>query len=387
MHDELRTRIGTALAAGALLLQGCGPAKSGSTAAPVPQVSTVTVQRQSVPITVELPGRTAAYLVAQVRARVDGIVQQRSFTEGSFVRAGQRLYQIDPAPFIAALNSATASLHKAEANLASTTVYAERLKLLLASSAVSQQDFDNALAARAQAAADVMTGQAAVATARINLDYTTVVSPISGRTGVSAVTQGAFVQASAATLMTTTQQIDPIYVDVTQASVAGLQLRRDIAGGRLKKDGAARTKVLLLLEDGTTYPLPGKLEFSDITVDQGTGSVTLRTVFPNPQAVLLPGMFVRARIEAGVVENAFLVPQVGVTRDPQGQASALVVGADDKVAARALTVRGTQGDAWIVDSGLAAGERVIVAGLQKVRPGAAVQVMPAKAATVVSRNN
>src|SRR5258706_2747036 len=314
----------------AVALGACSDAKTPAPAPQMPEVSIITVHRGSVPITTELPGRTSAYLVAQVRARVDGIVLKRDFKEGGEVKAGQRLYQIDPAPYIAALNSATASLQKAEANLASTTAQAERYKVLVAANAVSKQEYDNAVAAQGQATADVATGKAAVAMAQINLGYTNVVSPITGRSGLSLVTEGAYVQASAATLMTTVQQIDPVYVDLTQSSVEGLQLRRDIASGQLKLNGPDQAKVTLALEDGTQYSLPDSLQFTDITVDQGTGSVTLRAIFPNPGFVLLPGMFMRARIEEGVNENAILVPQVGVTHDPNGQATALVVDADNK---------------------------------------------------------
>ncbi len=368
----------------AAMLGACSNAQTPAPAPPAPEVAVATVHRSSVPITTDLPGRTSPYLVAQVRARVDGIVLKREFKEGSEVKAGQRLYQIDPAPYIAALNSATASLQKAEANLASTTAQAERFKVLVAANAVSNQDYDNAVAAQGQAAADVATGKAAVEMAQINLGYTNVVSPISGRSGVSQVTEGAYVQASAATLMTTVQQIDPVYVDVTQSSVEGLQLRRDIASGQLKLNGPNQAKVTLTLEDGTQYPAQGSLQFTDITVDQGTGSVTVRAIFPNPRFVLLPGMFVRARIEEGINENAILVPQVGVTHDPKGQATALVVGSDSKVAVRTLQLRGTSGDQWIVESGLEDGDRVIVAGVQKVQPGAAVKAVEAKTPTIAA---
>jgi membrane fusion protein (multidrug efflux system) len=372
-------RLGVAPALAAMVLAGCGSAKPTVTSPP-PQVSVVTVHRGSVPITTELPGRTSAYLVAQVRARVDGIVLKREFKEGGEVKAGQRLYQIDPAPYVAALNSATASLQKAEANLASTTAQAERYKVLVGANAVSKQDYDNAVAAQGQAAADVATGKAAVAIAQINLGYTNVMSPITGRSGLSLVTEGAYVQTSAATLMTTVQQIDPVYVDLTQSSVEGLQLRRDIASGQLKLNGPDQAKVTLLLEDGTQYREPGALQFTDITVDKGTGSVTVRAIFPNPRFVLLPGMFVRARIEEGTNENAFLVPQVGVTHDPKGQATALVVGPDNKVTVRPLKLRGTSGNQWIVEGGLEDGERVIVAGVQKVQPGAVVQAVESQLA-------
>jgi membrane fusion protein (multidrug efflux system) len=365
----------------ALSLVGCSHAPPPNNSTQAPQVSVVTVHRGTVPVTTELPGRTSPYLVAQVRARVDGIVQRRDFTEGSVVTAGQRLYQIDPAPYQASLDSATASLEKANANLASTTAQAERYKVLVGANAVSQQDYDNAVAAEGQAAADVATGKAAVATAHINLGYTSVASPITGRIGTSLVTQGAYVQASAATLMATVQQTDPIYVDLSQASVEGLRLRRDVADGRLKLTGPDRAKVTLFLEDGTQYSEAGTLQFTDITVDQGTGSVTVRAIFPNPHSVLLPGMFVRARIEEGVDETALLVPEVGVTHDPTGRATALVVGADNKATVHTLQLRGTSGNQWIVSDGLKDGDRVIVAGLQRVQPGALVEAAESPAAS------
>jgi membrane fusion protein (multidrug efflux system) len=337
-------------------------------------VSVVTVQPQAVPVTIELSGRTSAYLVAQVRARVDGLVLKQEFKEGSVVKAGQRLYQIDPAPYIASLNSAQATLEKAQANLVSTNAQAERYKLLVGRNAVSKQDYDNAVASQGQASADVASGKAAVETAKINLGYTNVVSPITGRAGISQVTVGAYVQAAAANLMTTVQQIDPIKVDLNQSSVEGLRLRSDYASGLLKLNGADQAKVTLLLEDGTEYKRPGSLQFSDITVDPSTGTVTVRALFPNPDSVLLPGMFVRARVEEGVRENVFLVPQVGVTHDPQGRAAALVVGLDNKVIVKMLQLAGTQGDRWIVQGGLQEGDRVIVGGVQRAQPGALVQI-------------
>ncbi len=362
----------------AIVLAGCSEANQTAPAPQPPEVSVVTVHRASVPVTTELPGRTSAYLVAQVRARVDGIVQKREFNEGGDVRANQRLYQIDPAPYRAALDSAVAMLQKAQANVASATALVERYKILLAGNGVSKQEYDNAVAAQGQAAADVASGKAAVQTARINLGYTDVVAPISGRIGPSLVTQGAYMQASAATLMATIQQIDPIYVDLNQSSLEGLQLRRDIASGQLKLNGPDQAKVTLLLEDGTQYPLTGTLQFTDITVDPGTGSVTVRAIVPNPRYVLLPGMFVRASIEQGVNDNALLVPQVGVTHDPKGQATALVVGSDNKVALRTIQATRTSGDKWVVDSGLNDGERVIVAGVQRVQPGTLVRAVEAQ---------
>jgi membrane fusion protein (multidrug efflux system) len=362
------------------ILGGCARAKDAPAPPPPPEVSVVTVRKASVPVLTELPGRTAAYLVAQVRARVDGIVLKREFKEGADVKGGQRLYQIDPAPFRAALDSALGTLQKSQANLAAQNALEERYKQLVAGNAVSKQDYDNAVSTKGQAAADVVFGKAAVQTAKINLGYTDVAAPITGRVGLSMVTEGAFVQASAATLMTTIQQIDPIYVDLNQSSVQGLQLRRDIASGKVKVNGPNQAKVTVFLEDGTQYPVAGTLQFTDITVDQNTGSVTVRAIIPNPNNVLLPGMFVRARVDEGVDDNALLVPQTGVTHNPQGQATALVVGPDNKVALRTIQATRTFGANWVVDGGLNEGEKVIVSGIQKVQPGALVRVVEAPAA-------
>jgi membrane fusion protein (multidrug efflux system) len=341
-------------------------------------VGIVTVQPTSVPVVVDLPGRTNAYLVAQVRARVDGIVLRREFTEGSEVKAGQRLYKIDPAPYIAALNNAKATLAKAQANVASQNALVARYKILVAANAVSKQDYDNAVAAQGQAVADVAAGKASVDTAQINLGYTDVVSPITGRTGLSQVTPGAYVQASAATLLTTVQQLDPIYVDLTQSSVEGLQLRRQIQEGRLQTEGIHAAKVTLVLEDGRTYTEQGKLQFSDVSVDQSTGSVTVRAIFQNKDRVLLPGMFVRARIQEGTNDHALVVPQIGVTHDQKGTPTALVVNKDDKVELRQLVTSATFGNNWVVDSGLNAGDRVIVNGVEKAKPGMQVKPVDAK---------
>ncbi|AFQ47272.1 efflux RND transporter periplasmic adaptor subunit [Burkholderia cepacia] len=365
------------VATAAVFLAACGK-KESAPPPQTPEVGVVTVQPQSVAIFTELPGRTSAFLVAQVRARVDGIVLRREFTEGSDVKAGQRLYKIDPAPYLAALNSAKATLAKAQANLVTQNALVARYKVLVAANAVSKQDYDNAVATQGQAAADVAAGKAAVDTAQINLGYTDVVSPITGRVGISQVTPGAYVQASQATLMSTVQQLDPVYVDLTQSSLEGLKLRQDVQSGRLKTSGPGAAKVSLILEDGKTYSDAGKLQFSDVTVDQTTGSVTIRAVFPNLGRVLLPGMFVRARIEEGVNENAFLVPQIGVTHDQKGQAVAMVVNASNKVEPRPLKTTGMQGQNWIVEGGLAAGDRVIVQGVDKVRPGATVKSVAAQ---------
>ncbi|WP_176328818.1 efflux RND transporter periplasmic adaptor subunit [Burkholderia vietnamiensis] len=365
------------VATAAVFLAACGK-KESAPPPQTPEVGVVTVQQQAVPIYTELPGRTSAFLVAQVRARVDGIVLRREFVEGSDVKAGQRLYKIDPAPYLAQLNSAKATLAKAQANLVTQNALVARYKVLVAANAVSKQDYDNAVATQGQAAADVAAGKAAVETAQINLGYTDVVSPISGRVGISQVTPGAYVQASQATLMSTVQQLDPVYVDLTQSSLEGLKLRQDVQSGRLKTSGPGAAKVSLILEDGKTYPVPGKLQFSDVTVDQTTGSVTIRAVFPNPNRVLLPGMFVRARIEEGVNENAFLVPQIGVTHDQKGQAIAMVVNASNKVEPRPLKTTGMNGQNWIVEGGLNAGDRVIVQGGDKARPGTTVKTVAAQ---------
>ncbi|RKT24933.1 membrane fusion protein (multidrug efflux system) [Paraburkholderia sp. RAU2J] len=364
-------------ATAAVLLAACGP-KQSAPPPQTPEVGVVTVQPTTVPVVTELPGRTSAFLVAQVRARVDGIVLRREFTEGSQVKAGQRLYKIDPAPYIATLNNAKATLAKAQANLVSTTAQANRYKVLVAANAVSKQDYDNAVAAQGQAAADVAAGKAAVDTAQINLGYTDVTSPVTGQIGVSQVTPGAFVQASAATLLATVQQLDPVYVDLTQSSLEGLKLRREVQEGRLKTSGPGAAQVSLILEDGRVYSEKGKLQFTDVTVDQGTGSVTVRAIFKNADKVLLPGMFVRAKIEEGVNQNALVVPQVGITHDQKGQPTALVIGADNKVELRSLVTAGTFGTNWVVASGLKPGDRVIVQGTDKARPGQQVKPVAAQ---------
>ncbi|MFL9905345.1 efflux RND transporter periplasmic adaptor subunit [Paraburkholderia sp. RL17-337-BIB-A] len=364
-------------ATAAVLLAACGP-KQSAPPPQTPEVGVITVQPTAVPVITELPGRTSAFLVAQVRARVDGIVLRREFTEGDQVKAGQRLYKIDPAPYIATLNNAKATLAKAQANLATTTAQASRYKVLVAANAVSKQDYDNAVASAGQAAADVASGKAAVDTAQINLGYTDVTSPVSGQIGISQVTPGAYVQASAATLLATVQQLDPVYVDLTQSSLDGLKLRREVQEGRLKTSGPDAAKVSLILEDGRTYSEKGKLQFTDVTVDQGTGSVTVRAIFKNADKVLLPGMFVRAKIEEGVNENALVVPQVGVTHDQKGQPTALVVGQDDKVVLRQLVTSGTYGSNWVVESGLKPGDRVIVQGTDKAHPGQQVKTVAAQ---------
>jgi len=362
---------------GSLGLSACGEKKEAPAPAPPPEVAVVTVHHTNVPLSIELPGRTSAFKVAQVRARVDGIVLKRTFEEGADVREGQELYLIDPAPFRAALASAEATLQKNQATLATNKAQLDRYKVLVGQNAVSKQAFDNAVAAQGQAEADVAAARAAVTTAKINLGYTSVTSPITGLSAISQVTQGAYVQGSAATLMTTVQQIDPIYVDVRQSSAEGLQLRRQLASGQLKMSGPDQAKVGLMLEDGTEYPVAGTLQYNGVTVDQATGSVTLRALFPNPKHVLLPGMFVRARVGQGTQQNAMLVPAQGVTRSRQGDPQVLVVGADNKVTLKNIKVASLINNNWVVDGGLADGERVIVTGSQKVQQGQAVRAVEA----------
>jgi membrane fusion protein (multidrug efflux system) len=370
----------TAAALVAAFLAGCSHPQPPKPPAAPPQVTVLAVHKSSVPMFADLPGRTSPYLVAEVRARVDGIVQKRLFAEGADVRAGQPLYRIDPAQYEAQLNSALAAERKAEANLAATRAQAERYKDLLASNAVSTQASDNAVAAAGQAAADVASAKAAVALARLNLGYTQVAAPIAGRTSTSLVTQGAYVQAGQATLLTTIQQLDPIYVDLTEASAAGLRLR----AGSLA-DPVRQPKVTLTLEDGSAYPLPGRLEFSGTSVDPGTGSVKLRAVFANPKGLLLPGMYVRARVEQGK-DDALLVPAKAVAHDPQGRPTVLVVDAAGKVGQRVLQASTLQDGAWVVTGGLNDGERVIVAGLQQAKPGMTVRAVDAASRVALASN-
>ncbi len=343
---------------------------------PVPEVATVTISTESVVLTRELPGRTAAYMVAEIRPQVNGIIQKRLFTEGSDIRDDQMLYQIDPAPFQAALDNAHASLARAEANLATTRSRAERFEALLPFKAVSQQDSDDATAALKQAEADITYFQAMVQTARINLGYTRITAPIAGRIGRSNVTEGALVTAHQPATLATIQQLDPIYVDVLQSTTELLQLKRSLHDGILNQNGTGLKKVKLIMEDGSFYPLEGTFQFQDVTVDQTTGSVILRFVFPNPEAALLPGMFVRAMVKEGVNEHAILIPQQAVSRDPKGNPMTLIVDAESKVSLRMLTLYRAVNNSWIVTSGLAPGDRVIVEGMQRVRPGASVKTVP-----------
>jgi membrane fusion protein (multidrug efflux system) len=338
-------------------------------------VATVTIQPQPVELTTELPGRTSPFLVAEIRPQVNGIIKKRLFQEGSDVKAGQLLYQIDPAPFQVALDSAKASLGKAQANLPSIRLRAERYRELLVDKAVSRQDHDDAAAAVDQARAEIEYWKAAVEAARINLGYTRVTAPISGRIGKSSVTDGALVTAYQPVSLATIQQLDPIYVDVTQSSAELLRLKRHLEAGRISADGKNGRKVCILLEDGNPCPQQGTLQFRDITVDPATGSFTLRIVVPNPNHLLLPGMFVRAAVQEGIAAQAILVPQQGVSRTPKGDPVALVVDEAGKVQQRSLTLNRAIADQWLVSSGLSAGDRLIVEGMLNIRPGAAVKAV------------
>jgi len=348
----------------ASVLSGCKKEEAAApAAAPAPQVGVVTLKTQSYTLVSDLPGRTTAFRVAEVRPQVNGIILKRLFTEGTEVKAGQQLYQIDPSVYEATQASA-------EASLASAKSLADRYKQLINEQAVSRQEYDNARSTALQA-------EATLRSAQINLRYTKVMAPISGRIGRSAVTEGALVSNGQTTAMATIQQLDPIYVDVTQSSTELLKLRRDLESGKLQKAGNNAAKVKLTLEDGTTYGQEGTLEFSEVSVDETTGSVTLRAKFPNPDHTLLPGMFVHAKLDGGVNNNAILAPQQGVTRDLKGTPTALVVNKDNKVELRELVADRTAGHSWVIEKGLSAGDRVITEGLQYVKPGATVQVKDA----------
>jgi membrane fusion protein, multidrug efflux system len=370
------TALAAALACATLV--ACGEPPAGVPAATgTTQVGVVTLQPQRLALTTELPGRVASTVSAEVRPQVGGIVQQRLFAEGSTVKAGQLLYQIDAASYSAAVASAEATLAKAEAALSAAKLKATRHRDLVAIQAVSRQDADDTEAALKQAEAEVAAAKAALQTQRIHLEHTRITAPVAGRIGRSAVTPGALVTANQASALATVQQLDPVYVDVTQPSTELLALKRSLAEGVLK-GGAAKVK--LVLEDGTAYPEPGLLQFSEATVDPNTGSVTLRVQVPNPRGDLLPGMYARAVLEQGVVEQALLVPQQAVARDAAGKASVAVVSADGKLQRRAVSATRAIGDQWLIGGGLAAGDRIAVEGQQKVAPGAAVQAVPVDAA-------
>ena len=352
----------SAIAVTLLSLTGCQE-DSAPPPQPTPKVGIVTLQAQPYTLTSEVPGRTSAYRIAEVRPQVSGIIQKRLFKEGTQVKANQQLYQIDPSVYEATYQSA-------QATALSTKALAERYALLVEDQAVSKQAYDEAKAAALQA-------EAAVQRAQIDLRYTKVLAPISGRIGRSFVTEGALVSNGQANALATIQQLDPIYVDVTQSSRELLRLRSDLASGRLSKSGEDAANVRLTLEDGTVYAHPGRLEFSEVSVDEATGSVTLRAVFPNPDQQLLPGMFVHARLEAGTKQEAILAPQQGVTRNQRGEPVAMVVNDQNQVEMRVLKAERTAGDTWLIEDGLQAGDRLITEGLQWVQPGAQVETFPA----------
>ena len=358
-------------------LTGCDR-KPVQTLASTPEVSVISVTTQKITLTTQLPGRTSAYRIAEIRPQVNGLIMKRLFTEGGDVKANQVLYQIDPAPFQSALDNAKAALGRSESNVPAIRLRVERFHDLLVDNAVSQQDYDDAFASLKQAEADVAYWKATVTTAQINLGYTAVKAPISGRIGISNVTDGAIVIAYQPAALATIQQLDPIYVDVPQYTTDLLGLKRRLKDGRLKKNGAGLDKVKLIQEDGTPYSLEGTLQFSDVTVDPTTGSVILRVVFPNPENILLPGMFVQTVIREGINEQAILVPQQGVSRDSKGNPFALIVDAENKAAFRPLTLDRAIGDKWLVSAGLTPGDPVIVEGLMMLRPGTMVKAAPFK---------
>jgi len=369
------------LCAGATLI-GCHGGSDPPPARRPVEVGVATVKPQPVTIITELPGRTSPYRVAEVRPQVSGVLLKRLFVEGNEVKAGQPLYQIDPAPFQASYDSAKATLQHAQAELTTARLLEERYRPLVEANAVSRQTYDNAVASALQAEADVASGKASLETARINLGYTNVLAPISGRTSRSSVTEGALVTASQTTVLVTVTQLDPIYVDVTQPATVWLRLQRELESGQLVNRGDNAAAVGLKLEDGSDYGREGNLQFSEVTVDQGTGSVTLRAEFPNPSHLLLPGMFVRARVPEGVQQQALLVPERGVTHDQRGEPVALIVGAGNKVEQRTLQTDRVVGDQWLVVGGIKPGDRVVVSGVQQAHPGD--EVTPVEAGPVAA---
>ena len=389
-YDFSKWAVALIILTGGLMLGGCDR-RQQSAPPPVPEVAVITVTTRPVALTTELPGRTSPYRVAEIRPQVNGLIQKRLFTEGTDVKTGEVLYRIDPAPFQANLDNARAALGKAQANLPAIRARVDRYQELLTEKAVSQQEYDDAEAALKQTEAEIRFAHAAVETARINLNYTRITAPISGRIGRSNITDGALVGAYQAMALTTIQQLDPIYVDVTQSTTDLLRLRRNLESGRLQQKAGGQKKVRILLEDGTSYAQEGTLQFRDVSVDPTTGSVILRAIVPNPDGFLLPGMFVRALLQEGVSEKAILLPQQAVSRDPKGNPLVLIVDDENKVGQRILTIDRAVGDQWLVTSGIGVGERVIIEGIQKVRPGAVVKTVPFEAAppkaAVVEGNN
>ncbi|HDS4949643.1 efflux RND transporter periplasmic adaptor subunit [Klebsiella aerogenes] len=368
MTSHARVSLLSSLIISALLLTGCDNSGDQQAQPQAPQVSVHVVHSEPLSVTTELPGRTSAFRVAEVRPQVSGIILKRNFVEGSDIKAGESLYQIDPATYQAAWNSAKGDEAKAEAAAAIAHLTVKRYVPLLGTQYISQQEYDQAVATARQADADVVAAKAAVESARINLAYTKVTSPIDGRIGKSTVTEGALVTNGQTDAMATVQQLDPIYVDVTESSNDFMRLKQESL-----QRGDDSKSVQLIMENGQPYSLKGSLQFSDVTVDESTGSITLRAVFPNPQHTLLPGMFVRARIDEGVNPQAILVPQQGVTRTPRGDATVMIVNAQNQVENREVTAAQAIGDKWLITGGLQNGDKVIVSGLQKVRPGITVK--------------
>lgn len=359
-----------------LFLTSCGQSSADKKTQGPPEVVVFELKPERVVITAELTGRTAPNRIAEVRPQVGGIILKRLFTEGSDVKAGQVLYKIDPAPYQATLDNAKAALGKAEASITSIRYKADRYKELLEDKAVSRQEYDDADASLKQTEADILYWKAMVETARINLDYTSVTAPISGRIGKSSVTEGALVTASQTTALAVVQQLNPMYVDVPQSTSELSQLRRHLEEGRINRENGGRNKVRLFMEDNSQYPLPGELQFRDISVDPTSATVNLRVTVPNPKNILLPGMFLRAVVEEGIDPKAILIPQQAVFRNPKGESYTLTVDGNGKVQQKMITVSRAIGDKWLVLSGIGAGERVIVEGMQKVKPGASATAVP-----------
>ena len=360
------------------LLTGCDKQQQTISQPEVPEVTTITIWPQKVILTTKLPGRAAAFRIAEIRPQVSGLIQKRLFTEGSDITKGHVLYQIDPAPFQAALNAAKATLKRAEANLETIQLRANRFEELLPYDAISKQDYDDAVAALKQAQAEILSCEAQVETALIKMRYTKVSAPISGRIGTSYVTEGAIVIAYQLKPVATIQQIDPIYINVPQSTSDLLYLKQRLKNNSLKNSKTNQNRAKLILEDGTTYPLEGKLKFRDITVDPTTGSVILRIIFPNPKGILLPGMFVRVIIKEGINEQGILVPHQCISRDPKGNPFVLVVNAQNKVIKCSLTIDRSVGNKWLISSGLKPGSRVIVEGRQMLHPGTLIKAVPFK---------
>lgn len=383
-NNKIRLILILGIAAAAVFSSGCGRRRGAMPPMPMPEVSTITVKAERIVLTTELPGRTTAYLVAEVRPQVGGIIQKRLFEEGNDVKEGDILYQIDPSLYQAIYDRAKAELGKAEAKITPLKNKYDRHKVLIETKAISQQDFDNTVAEFKTAEADIQSCKAAVDTARINLEYTKVVAPISGRIGKSHVTVGALVTANHLLPLSVIQKIDPIFVDVTQSSANFLSLKRSVTEGLVKNNNVKGAKVKLSYEDGSPYPLNGVMQFSDVSVDQSTGSYILRIVFPNPESLLLPGMYVRALVEEGIIEDAILVPHQAVTRNMRGEPSVFIADASDKVEIRRLSVDRSIGDKWLIKEGLKSGDRVIMEGVQKIRPGMQVKAVPFGAQTAPS---